>query len=303
MLRRLIGEDILLTTTLSPELALVKADPVQIEQVLMNLAVNARDAMPQGGKLTIETQNVTLGETDCRGVTELSPGEYVLVTVSDSGSGMDEATQARIFEPFFSTKGVGKGTGLGLAIVHGIIKQSRGYITVASEVGQGTTFRLYLPRIHEPVTESRSTTPPPTEMPTGNETILLVEDEDVVRALGRHVLLNCGYRVLEAADGKDAMQIVESHAGPIHLLISDVVMPHLGGRELAERVTTMRPECQVLFLSGHTEDAITRHGVLEAEFAFLPKPFTPAALAQQVRSMLDTPPSRNHQAPECPGVP
>lgn len=286
LLRRLIGEDILLVTKLSPKLGRVKADPGQIEQVLMNLAVNARDAMPQGGNLTIETQMMHLDEHYCKGVADLSPGEYVMLAVSDSGCGMDQEVLARIFEPFFTTKNVGEGTGLGLATVHGIIKQSSGHIAVYSESGYGTTFKIFLPQASGPASGAQSDSKS-MEMPEGTETLLLVEDEDAVRVLASHILRTCGYRVLEATNGRDALRLSESEAGTIHLLISDVVMPYLGGRALAEQIAAARPGCRVMFLSGYTDDAIVRHGVLEAEFAFLQKPFTASSLAQKVRSVLD----------------
>ncbi len=278
MLRRLIGEDVILTTTLDPALGSVKADAGQLEQVLMNLAVNARDAMPYGGKLTIETRNAVLDEAYCRGHTDLRPGPHALLTVTDTGCGMDEATQARIFEPFFTTKGPGKGTGLGLATVHGIVKQSG-----------GTTFMVYLPLVRQPAPGGNGRHDP-TAMPRGHETILLVEDEDAVRSLGRHVLAECGYTVLEARDGREAIPIVEGHAGAIDLVVCDVVMPHLGGRDLAERTAALRPGCKVLFLSGHAYDDLVRQGIQGAEFAFLQKPYGPAALAQKVREVLDRPP-------------
>jgi PAS domain S-box-containing protein len=286
LLHRLLGEDVILTARLSPDLGRVKADPGQIEQVLINLAVNARDAMPTGGNLTIETQGVTLDETYCRDFPDLAPGDYVMLAMSDTGCGMDEVTQARVFEPFFTTKAVGKGTGLGLATVHGIVKQSRGHIALYSEVGQGTTVKVYLPRVSEPLTISRPEASM-RAMPNGTETVLLVEDEHAVRALAARVLRGCGYHVLEANHGEDAITIAGAHPGPIHLLISDVVMPHLGGRELAAQMTGRRPECKVLFLSGYTADAVIRHGVVAADFAFLQKPFTPHSLAQKVRVVLD----------------
>jgi PAS domain S-box-containing protein len=285
MLRRLIREDIILTTALAPSLAAVKSDPGQLEQVLMNLSVNARDAMPHGGRLTIETRNVTLDETYNRMHPQVRPGEYVLLAVSDTGTGMDPQTKARVFEPFFTTKGAGKGTGLGLAVVHGVVTQGEGHIEVYSEVGQGTTFKLYLPAVKEQLKSGKSVhgLDP---MPRGSETLLLVEDEDAVRALARHVLTACGYTVLEAADGRDAVQVAERHAGSIDLVVSDVVMPHLGGRQLVERLVAVRPGMKVLFLSGYTDYAVVRHGVLEADHAFLQKPFTPTALAQKVRDVL-----------------
>ena len=286
MLRRLIGEDIILTTVLVPALGLVKVDPGQMQQVVMNLVVNARDAMPQGGKLTLETHNVTLDEGYSRTHLGVQPGRYSVLAVSDTGCGMDEATKARIFEPFFTTKGPGKGTGLGLAVVHGMVNQSGGHIEVYSELGHGTTFKLYFPHVQGPVSSGKSQ-PGVTTMPKGSETVLLVEDDDTVRALARHVLRSCGYTVLEAADGRKAVQLAESHQGPIDLLISDVVMPYLGGRQLAERLVALKPDLKVLFSSGYTDDAIVRHGVLQAEFAFLQKPFTPTALAQKVREVLD----------------
>ncbi|MBW4484957.1 MAG: response regulator [Tildeniella torsiva UHER 1998/13D] len=286
MLRRLIGEDVSLVTSLSPTLGQIKADPGQIEQVLMNLAVNARDAMPQGGTLTLATETVALDEAYCRTVADLAPGDYVRLTMQDTGCGMDAATQANMFEPFFTTKAVGKGTGLGLATVHGIVKQSGGHIAVETAVNQGTTFQIYLPLVAESVPEVRSPVRSRT-LPQGNETVLVVEDEDAVRALEVTILQRCGYRVLEAANGKDTLLLVEQESGPIHLLVSDVIMPHMGGRDLAEQIALKRPDCKVLFLSGYTDDAVIHHGVSEAGVAFLQKPFTPAALAQKVRQVLD----------------
>ncbi|WP_017302068.1 response regulator [Nodosilinea nodulosa] len=286
MLRRLIGEDVILTTHLSPTLGQVKADPGQIEQVLMNLAINARDAMPQGGTLTLATETVTLDEAYCRTVADLSPGDYVRLTAQDTGCGIDAATQTKMFEPFFTTKAVGKGTGLGLATVHGIVAQSDGYITVESTVGQGTTFKVYLPLVLEPMPQER-VVEQSRALPYGTETVLVVEDEDAVRALEITILQRCGYRVLEAANGSKALHLAEQEQGPIHLLISDVVMPHLGGRELAAHLALSRPDCKVLFLSGYTADAVIHHGVSEAGTAFLQKPFTPSTLAQKVRQVLD----------------
>ncbi|MFO0800963.1 MAG: PAS domain S-box protein [Gemmataceae bacterium] len=286
MLRRLIGEDVLVATRLSPAVGSIRADAGQVEQVITNLCVNARDAMPTGGRLTIETQNVVLDETYARGHPGVAPGEYTLLAVTDTGTGMDKATQARVFEPFFTTKGPGKGTGLGLAVVFGIVKQGGGHVAVYSEPGVGTTFKVYLPRIQgrvEPGESWHSGGP----MPRGTETIVLAEDEAALRALARHVLKGCGYTLLEAADGREAIRLVERHSGPIDLLISDVVMPHLGGRELAERVAALRPGVKTLFVSGYTDDAVVRHGVLVAEYAFLQKPFTPSALASKVRAVLD----------------
>jgi PAS domain S-box-containing protein len=289
MLRRLIGEDVVLTAALDPAVAPVKADAGQLQQVLMNLSVNARDAMPQGGRLTIETRNVTLDENDARANPRLRPGEHVLLAVSDTGTGMDPPTKARIFEPFFTTKAPGKGTGLGLAVVHGVVTQSEGHIEVDSEVGKGTTFKIYLPAVKERRPAGKSA-PGLRLLPRGRETILLVEDEGALRALARHVLTSCGYTTLEAADGREAVRVAEQHPGRIDLVVSDVVMPHLGGRQLVERLAAVRPGLKVLFLSGYTDDAVVRHGVREAEYAFLQKPFTPTALAQKVREVLDAKP-------------
>ncbi len=288
MLRRLIGEDIQLTSSLAADLGAVKADPGQIEQVLLNLAVNARDAMPQGGRLTIETANVTLDETYASAHAEIQPGPFVMLAVTDSGCGMDAATQARIFEPFFTTKGPGKGTGLGLATVYGIVKQSGGSIYLYSEVGRGTSFKVYLPRVEEaPVANLRPAAPAATTQVGGKETLMIVEDDDAVRALTRTVLRGQSYDVIEAVDADDALRWVEEHSDPIHLLVTDVVMPGMSGRDLAERLSALRPEIKVLYVSGYTDDSVVRHGLLEAEIAFLQKPFTPDSLARKVREVLD----------------
>jgi len=287
MFMRLVGEDIDLVTVLDPALGKVKTDLGQMEQVLMNLVVNARDAMPQGGKITIETANVVLDETYCRSHADVKPGRYILLALSDNGCGMDERTKARIFEPFFTTKEPGKGTGLGLAMIHGFIKQSGGHVSVYSETGVGSTFKIYLPEVEA----GHSLAKMPTgieKMADGDETILLVEDEAGVRALTRHVLQTCGYTVLEAAYGVEAIRLAEKHAGSIDLLITDVVMPGMGGRLVAERVMALKPGIKVLYLSGYTDDAVVRHGVLQAETAFLQKPFTPSSLAVKVRKVLDT---------------
>ncbi|HMO55772.1 MAG TPA: PAS domain S-box protein [Roseiflexaceae bacterium] len=289
LLQRLIDEHILLITRLKPNLGMVKADAGQIEQLLINLAVNARDAMPQGGHLTIETQHVTLDEIYCRAFSDLKPGEYVLLAVSDTGHGMDEATQARIFEPFFTTKSRGKGTGLGLATVHGIVKQSHGHIAVYSELGHGTVFKVYLPLVAQLPSAIRPR-PPLVATFYGSETILLVEDDDAVRGLAKYILAGYGYSVFDVPNGAAALQIVTEMQQPIQLLISDVVMPHLGGRALAEQITAIYPDCKVLFLSGYTDEAIIHHGVIDRDVAFLQKPFTPTVLAQKVRMLLDQPP-------------
>jgi PAS domain S-box-containing protein len=288
MLAPLIGEDVELVTRLAPDLVRIKADPVQVEQVLLNLAVNARDAMPQGGTLTIETSNVCFDRRAEQALPEVRPGPYALLRVCDTGTGMDRQTLARIFEPFFTTKEVGKGTGLGLATVHGIVKQSEGHIQVESEVGRGTTFRVYFPAL-EGAGELLPAGEGPAEMPGGRETVLLVEDEEGVRGLERHVLHQLGYNVLTAADGAKALEVARLHPGRIDLLVTDVVMPLMNGRELAEALLPACPRLKVLYLSGHTEDAVLRHGVREEESAFLHKPFTLAALSQKVRKVLDSP--------------
>jgi PAS domain S-box-containing protein len=285
LVRRVIGEDLRLVTASDPDLWPVKADPGQVEQVVLNLVVNARDAMPTGGSLTVETRNVDLDESYARLHAEARPGPHVLLAVTDTGCGMDAATQARIFEPFFTTKGE-RGTCLGLATVHGIVRQAGGHVAVYSEPGRGSTLKVYLPRTAEGVP---SATPVPglRVMPRGTEAVLLVEDEEAVRALARHVLKECGYTVLEAADGQQALRIAEQHRGRIDLLVTDVVMPDLGGRLLAERLTASRPGLKVLYLSGYTDDAVVWHGILEAQVHFLQKPYAPAALAQKVRQVLD----------------
>jgi two-component system, cell cycle sensor histidine kinase and response regulator CckA len=286
MLRRLVGEDVDLVAVLDPSLGRVKADPGQIEQVLMNLVVNARDAMPQGGKLTIETANVVLDQTYCHSHADVKPGRYVMLAVSDTGCGMNEQTRARIFEPFFTTKDLGKGTGLGLAMVHGFIKQSEGHVYVYSELGIGSIFKIYLREIEAVGFEK--ILPPAVEREThGSETILLAEDDSSVRALTRRILQTCGYTVLEAAHGGEAIRQAEQHAGTIHLLVSDVVMPEIGGRRLAERIMALKPGIKVLYLSGYTPDGVVRYGVVDSEAAFLQKPFTPSRLSRKVRDVLD----------------
>jgi CheY-like chemotaxis protein len=286
MLSRLISEDIELRFAAEPALWQVKVDPGQIEQVIMNLVVNARDAMPEGGKLTIETANVRLDETYTSTHPDIQPGEYVLMAVSDTGCGMDEATKARIFEPFFTTKSPEKGTGLGLATVYGIIKQSGGRIDVYIEPGVGTTFKVYLPRAPEEALASRPSAVRPA-LRRGTETVLLVEDEDGVRKLAQRILQMHGYKVLEACNGGEAFLLCREYCDPINILVTDVVMPKMSGRQLAEQLAPLRPDMKVLYLSGYTGDAIVHHGVLDPHTPFLQKPFRPDDLARKVRETLD----------------
>ncbi len=285
LLERLLGEDIEVVMDLEPALGMTTADHGQLEQVIVNLAVNARDAMSRGGRLMLETRNVTLDESYTRQHLEVQPGDYVSLAVSDSGTGMDEATRARIFEPFFTTKELGKGTGLGLATVYGIIKQSNGHVSVYSEPGYGTVFRIYLPRTEgaepAPVEARREATP------SGSETVLLAEDDPNLRTLARDILDSQGYVVLESEDVEDAMRIAELYEGVVHLLVTDVVMPRMSGRGLADAIKRRRPDMKVLFMSGYTDDAIVHHGVLDPGTPFLQKPFTPGALARKVREVLD----------------
>jgi PAS domain S-box-containing protein len=287
LLHRIIGEDIQLNTELESELWPIKADTAQMEQIIVNLVVNARDAMPDGGLLTIETATVTLDESYTATHLESKPGDYILLAVSDTGTGMTQEVQSRLFEPFFTTKEVGKGTGLGLATVYGIVKQSNGHIGVYSELGHGTTFKVYLPRTEETAQPMAAAHQSMAEAPSGDETILLVEDNEGVRDLAFRVLRNKGYVVLEAADGHEALQIFEAQARPIHLLLTDVVLPDLNGSTLAQQLTQKQPDLKILFTSGYAGDAIVRHGVLSADLAFLAKPFTPTALAYKVRRVLD----------------
>ncbi|HUF93900.1 MAG TPA: PAS domain S-box protein [Candidatus Limnocylindria bacterium] len=284
LLKRLIGEDIELVFLPAADLGRVRVDPGNFEQVIVNLAVNARDAMRAGGRLTIETSNVTLDAGYAGRHVGLTPGPYVMIAVSDNGAGMDAETQARIFEPFFTTKGPGKGTGLGLATVYGIVKHSEGHIRVYSEPGVGTVFKIYLPR-----TDAAPEAEPPgnTTAAEGTETVLLVEDEAEVRSLAREVLERLGYTLLEANSADDALLIAERHVGLIDLLLTDVVMPRMSGGALAEALASLRPETKILFMSGYTDDAIVRHGVLEKGVDLLEKPFSPRTLAAKVRAVLD----------------
>ncbi len=288
MLRRVIGEDVELITELDSALGNVKADPGQVGQVIMNLALNARDAMPEGGELKIGTASLDVDAADARLQDGMMPGRYVMLVVSDTGCGMDVETREKIFEPFFTTKGTGEGTGLGLSTVYGIVKQSDGFIGVDSEPGLGTTFKIYLPRVDE-VTEPLEPRTDPVELRQGTETVLLVEDEEMVRALVGDVLERNGYRVLEAPGGPKAIEIAEQHEGHINLLLTDVVMPGMSGRELAEELTRLRPELKVLYMSGYTAEAPSDRGLSNQGTPFLQKPFTPPALMQRVRDLLDLP--------------
>ena len=289
MIERLIGEDIEFVTIPFGPLGKVKADPGQVEQIIMNLVVNARDAMPDGGRLTVETANVEFDEEYARSHLPSLPGQYVMIAVSDTGTGMDPEIQRHIFEPFYTTKEMGKGTGLGLATVYGIVKQSGGFIWVYSEQDVGSAFKVYFPRIPEqnvlPLAERREP-----ERLEGTETVLVAEDEAALRTLIHETLGRHGYTVLEAGDGEEALDLSGRYPNPIHLLIADVVMPQVSGRELAQRVTAARPETKVLYISGYTDDAIIHHGVIDPNAAFLQKPFSPAALARKVRVILSQQP-------------
>lgn len=286
MLERLIGEDIKLITSLAPDIGKIKADPGQLSQVVLNLVVNSRDAMANGGKITIETMNVELDEAYASQHRSVIPGPYVMMAVSDTGTGIDSETMERMFEPFFTTKGKGKGTGLGLSTVYGIIKQSGGNIWVYTELEEGTTFKIYFPLIHETAGTAEKAHPG-TILERGTETILLVEDEEILRRLGREILEAAGYNVLEAKDGVDALDICEQRNGKIDLLLTDVVMPQMGGRELAEKLAPKYPKMRVLFTSGYTDDAIVRHGIIDEGTNFIQKPFTLEALSGKVRETLD----------------
>jgi signal transduction histidine kinase/CheY-like chemotaxis protein len=285
MLRRLVGERITVVIDCEPTLWQVKADPGEIGRAIMNLSLNARDAMPDGGTLTIETANVTLTEADARNH-ELAPGRYVQMAVRDTGIGMDVEVRAHIFEPFFTTKETGQGTGLGLATVVGIVEQSGGTIRCESEPGRGTTFTTFLPAVAEAVDKGARPPGSLAEAPKGSEVVLLVEDEEAIRRLTRMILQERGYVVIDASNGREGLTLCETHAGPIHLLVTDVVMPELGGRELAQAALKQRPGMKVMFISGHTQDVVLKEGVQKGS-AFLQKPFTPFGLAQKVRETLD----------------
>ena len=285
MLRRLIGEDVELLVSQGRAVGRTRADPGQMEQVILNLVINARDAMPRGGKLRIETSGADLDESAVRVHPGATAGSYVCLTVSDTGVGMDRETQSRIFEPFFTTKGAGKGTGLGLSTVYGIVKQSGGHISVESAIGRGTAFRVYLPRVFD--AEETIPSLAPARPLTGIETVLLVEDEQGLRVLARRILETHGYAVLEASGGESALRLSRSHRGPIHLLLTDAVMPGMGGSDLARQITSERPATRVLYMSGYTDDAVVRYGHLDTDTAFIQKPFASQALAQKVREVLD----------------
>jgi signal transduction histidine kinase/ActR/RegA family two-component response regulator len=286
LLKRLIGEDTQLVTKPGANLNQIKADPGQLEQVLVNLVVNARDAMPRGGIVTIETANITLDSAYASKHLDATPGEYVMLAISDTGTGMDLKTQSRIFEPFFTTKAKDKGTGLGLSTVYGIIRQSGGSIWVYSELGKGTTFKVYLPLVEEEPRQAVATANAAL-MTGGSETVLLVEDEDMVRKLASELLAEGGYTVLEANGGEAAIHLGKKHKARIDLLITDVVMPKLSGKEVAERLRAIHPETRVLFMSGYTDEAIVHHGIVDSGIAFIQKPFSEKALAQKIRDVLD----------------
>jgi CheY-like chemotaxis protein len=289
MLQRLIGDDVRILTSLDSALLPVQADPGSIEQVILNLVVNARDAMPNGGTLTIETHNARLDRPDANWA--IQPGPYAMLSIRDTGHGMDAATQARVFEPFFTTKGMGEGTGLGLAMVYGIIKQSRGHVWVASKPNQGTTFTIYLPQVVA-VPQAPAANPATVSSAAGGgETILLVDDEEAVRSAARRALVRAGYCVIPAVDGPDALRLYMEHTGaPVALVVTDVVMPGLGGRELVGRLKGMNSNLRVLFVSGYTEEGVRKQGVLQPGTQFLEKPFTPEKLLRKIREVLDAPP-------------
>ncbi len=299
MLRRLLGEDVQLETVLAPDLGRVKMDPSQAEQVLMNVAVNARDAMPKGGRLTIETANAQLDEIYARthGV-DLQPGPFVMLAISDTGMGMDEETRHKVFEPFFTTKQMGQGTGLGLSMVYGTVKQNGGFIWVYSEPGQGTTFKIYLPRVDEHTGVETTNAAKENSVLWGSETILLVEDDEALRTLAGNVLSRYGYRVLSARDGQEALGVSKNHRDQIQLLVTDVIMPGMSGRELADSLLQSRPDLKVLYMTGYTDDTLVRHGLVEEGVAVLEKPFAPDELARKVRDILG-PPQRLGRPPSA----
>jgi CheY-like chemotaxis protein len=285
LLQRIVGADVDLVSLPARALGRIRADPSSLEQVIMNLVVNARDAMPRGGKITMETANVVLDEAYAEAHLGVKPGPHVMLAVTDTGTGIDKATFPRIFEPFFTTKEQGKGTGLGLATVFGVVQQSGGSVWVYSEPGEGTTFKVYLPRVDDAVDVARE--PDARIARSGSETILLVEDDDQVRVVARGILRRGGYNVIDAHNPGEALLSAEEYRGTIHLLLSDVVMPQMSGPALAKRLGAARPEMKVLCMSGYTDDSIVRHGVLDARIAFVQKPITPDALMAKVREVLD----------------
>jgi CheY-like chemotaxis protein len=285
MLRRLIGEDITLEVTLDPGVMRVKADPSQVDQLILNLAVNARDAMPQGGALSIETANVTLKESPPRSP-EILPGPYIAIRIVDTGCGMDVGTMAHIFEPFFTTKEVGKGTGLGLSTVFGIVKQCGGHISVESALGRGTAFQILLPAVETADYDERRSSGMHKALLGGSETVLLVEDEEPVRGMISRILSASGYTVLEAHDGPSALAVADAHEGRIHLILTDIVMPGMNGRSLVEALVARRPGIKALYMSGYSDDVISHQGLVEDGIPFISKPFRPSELASKVRSLL-----------------
>jgi nitrogen-specific signal transduction histidine kinase/CheY-like chemotaxis protein len=295
MLRRLIGEDIDFVTHYAPDLGHVKVDQGQLDQVIVNLAVNARDAMPSGGKLIIETANVDFDEAYVRTRPDVRAGAYVMLAISDTGHGMSADTLAHVFEPFFTTKGPGKGTGLGLATVHGIVQQSGGHVAVYSESGRGTSFKVFLPRIDEPVNAREAVVQPGTR--GGEETVLVVEDAEGVRTVVAEMLAADGYTVLMAADPLQALERARSHAGPIHCLLTDVVMPHMSGAELEKRLRPEHPDLKVVFMSGYADGAVVQHGLLDGGFPFIQKPFTAVSLLGKLRDVLSEPDAVQREGP------
>ncbi len=288
MLQRLIREDIEFLTVLEPELWKVYADPMQIDQVLMNMVVNARDAMPGGGKLTIETANMELDNIyfQDRGVESALSGSYVMLAVTDNGTGMDEKTRSRVFDPFFTTKEKVGGTGMGLSTVYGIVNQNNGYVWVYSEPGKGTSFKVYFPKVAEDVTAGNERAKVSDEI-SGSETVLIVEDNDALRKLAKNALRKYGYEILEAENGEKALNVSETHEGPVHLLLTDVVMPRMSGTDLSEKLQSIRPETRVIYMSGYTADAIVRNGILRQDINFIEKPFSLESLGKKVRQVLD----------------
>jgi two-component system cell cycle sensor histidine kinase/response regulator CckA len=288
MLRRIIGEDIEVVTVLTEDPAMVLADPGQLEQVVLNLAINARDAMPQGGRLTLKVDRVTLDETFCQWHPEAQPGPFVMLIVGDTGTGMDEITMAKAFEPFFTTKETGKGTGLGLAMVHGVVKQSGGFIRLASKPGQGTSMEVYLPLASQEMVKDEQALAIEGDL-KGEETILLVEDDPLVRRVAGKILKTYGYKILEAENGLEALHLGHRHPYPIDLLLTDIIMPDMNGRDLAERWKIIHPESRILFTSGYNENIIAQHGTLEPGISFIPKPYRMTSLAQKVREVMNRP--------------